>query len=132
MGVHCCAEGDWAAVAATGPTILSVPVDVAVVDVAGHLSSFLDAGGWMRRRAPTDRPVATASDRYLRDLSCSVGPRLVRQGCDPARLRNQALVTPACGLALHDEAQAALVLRLTNEVAARVREQSTKGVPVVV
>jgi hypothetical protein len=78
---------------------------------------------------PTDRPVASASDRYLRDLSALWGA-LVQQGCDPARLRNQALVTPACGLALHDEAQAALVLRLTNEVAARVREQSTKGVPV--
>jgi len=130
MGVHCCAEGDWAAVAATGPRILSVPADVALVDVAGHLSSFLDAGGWIAWGAvPTDRPVATASDRYLRDLSALWGA-LVQQGCDPARLRNQALVTPACGLALHDEAQAALVLRLTNEVAARVREQSTAGVPV--
>ena len=95
MGVHCCAEGDWAAVAATGPTILSVPGDVALVDVAGHLSSFLDSGGWIAWGAvPTDRPVASASDRYLRDLSALWGA-LVQQGCDPVRLRNQALVTPA-------------------------------------
>ena len=35
MGVHCCAEGDWAAITATGPTILSVPAEAALVDAAG-------------------------------------------------------------------------------------------------
>ena len=118
MGVHCCAEGDWAAVAATGPTILSVPADAALLEVAGHLSSFLDGGGWIAWGAvPTDRPVGTASDRYWRDLSalwCS----LVQLGCDPVRLRNQALVTPACGLALHDEA------RPRSSCASRTRSRS--------
>jgi hypothetical protein len=129
MGVHCCAEGDWAAVAATGPTILSVPADAALVDVAGHLSSFLDADGWIAWGAvPTDRPVSTACDRYWRDLS-SLWCALVQQGCDPVRLRTQAFVTPACGLALHDETQAALVLRLTNGVAARVQERAASSVP---
>jgi len=124
MGVHCCAEGDLAAVTATGPTVLSVPADTALLEVAGHLSSFLDAGGWIAWGAvPTDRPVASTSDRYWRDLS-SLWGALVRQGCDSGRLRRQAFVTPACGLALHGEPQSALVLRLTNEVAARVQEQA--------
>ena len=34
----------------------------------------------------------------------------------------EALVTPACGLALHDETQAEVVLRLTRDVGARVRD----------
>ena len=91
--------------------------------VAGHLASFLDAGGWVAWGAvPTDRPVGTA-DRYWTNLSalwCS----LVGQGCDPVRLRTQALVTPACGLALHDVAQAEHVLLLTNELARRVHAQA--------
>jgi len=124
MGVHCCAEGDWAAIAATGPTILSVPAEPALLEVAGHLSAFLESGGWIAWGAvPTDRPVGTASDRYWRDLSglwCS----LVQLGGDPVRLRTQALITPACGLALHDVAQAAQVLRLTNEIAERVHGQA--------
>ena len=58
MGVHCCADGDLAAIAATGPSILSVPVSGALVEVAGHLCSFLDAGGWIAWGAvPTDGPV---------------------------------------------------------------------------
>jgi hypothetical protein len=48
----------------------------------------------------------------------------VQLGGDPVRLRTQALITPACGLALHDEAQAAQVLRLTNEIAERVHGQA--------
>ena len=123
MGVHCCAEGDWAAIAATGPLILSLPAQPALLEVAGHLASFLEAGGWVAWGAvPTDRPVGTA-DRYWTNLSalwCS----LVGQGCDPVRLRTQALVTPACGLALHDVAQAEHVLLLTNELARRVHAQA--------
>ena len=124
MGVHCCAEGDWAAIAATGPSLLSVPAEPVLLEVAGQLSAFLESGGWIAWGAvPTDRPVGTASDRYWRDLSalwCS----LVQLGCDPVLLRTQAIITPACGLALHDEAQAALVLRLTNEIAERVHGQA--------
>jgi len=35
-------------------------------------------------------------------------------------LRQRALVTPACGLARHDEAQAALALRLTAALGERI------------
>jgi hypothetical protein len=123
-GVHCCSEGDLAAIAAAGPAILSLPAVPALVDAGGHVCSFLEAGGWIAWGAvPTDRPVGTCADRHWRDLSalwCS----LVQVGCDAGRVRGQALVTPACGLALHDEAQAASVLRLTVEIAERVREQA--------
>ena len=34
------------------------------------------------------------------------------------------MITPACGLALHGEAQADLVLRLTNQVARRLETQT--------
>jgi hypothetical protein len=124
MGVHCCAEGDWAAIAATGPTVLSVPADAALVDAAGVLSAFLDGGGWIAWGAvPTDRPVGASSERHWRCLS-QLWAALESQGCDAARLRNQAMVTPACGLGLYDAAQARVVLRLTNEVADRVAEQA--------
>jgi hypothetical protein len=125
MGVHCCAEGDWAAITATGSTILSFPATPALVDAAGVLSAFLDAGGWIAWGAvPTDRPVGTSSDRYWRELA-NLWCALERQGCDAHRLRHQALVTPACGLGLYDHAQARVVLRLTNEVARRVKEQGS-------
>jgi hypothetical protein len=124
MGVHCCADGDLAAIAATGPSILSMPVSPALVEVAGHLSSFLDAGGWIAWGAvPTDRPVGVSPDRYWRELS-ALWCGLVQQGCHAVKLRTRAVITPACGLALHDGEQAATILRLTHEVARRVHEQA--------
>jgi len=125
MGVHCCGPGDWAAIAATGPTILSIPAEPALVGVSGLLAAFLDGGGIIAWGAvPTDRPVGTSSDRHWRAL-CDVWELLELQGCDAMRLRRQALVTPACGLGLHDVPQAAGVLRMTTEIAERVQEQAT-------
>jgi hypothetical protein len=49
---------------------------------------------------------------------------MVRAGCSPVRLREQSIITPACGLALHSEDQAARVLRLVADVAERVRAQA--------
>jgi hypothetical protein len=50
---------------------------------------------------------------------------LVQGGCDPVRLRTQAIVTPAAGLVHHDEQQAGLVMDLTRQVAERVHDQAT-------
>ena len=82
-----------------GPQILSLPVDGGRVELAGGtLADFLERGGWMAWGAvPTDRPVGTTVERLWRQLSL-LWCDLVGAGCDPARLRTQAMITPACGL----------------------------------
>jgi hypothetical protein len=123
-GVHCCGDGDWAAILATGPGVLSVPVHADLVKVAGYLSSFLEQGGWLAWGVvPTDRPVGTSPDRYWKELA-GLWCELVQGGVDPARLRRQALVTPACGLALHSIEGATLVADLVAQVAQKVRGQA--------
>jgi hypothetical protein len=123
-GVHCCGAGDWVAIASTGPAIISVPARPELVDVAGELAAFLDGGGWIAWGAvPTHRPVSGQVDRYWRDLS-SLWCSLVQGGCDPLRLRHQALITPDCGLGLHAPDQAARVLELVSELAFRVHGQA--------
>jgi hypothetical protein len=123
-GVHCCGPSDWPAILATGPGILSLPVRPDLTAVAGYLTEFLDGGGWIAWGVvPTDGPLAPTVERYWRDLAelwCS----LVQAGCDPGRLRRQAIVTPECGLGLHDEAAAAHVLELVDAVADRVHGQA--------
>lgn len=122
-GVHCCGDGDWAAILAAGPSVLSLPVSPDLPRVAGYLSSFLERGGWLVWGAvPTDRPVAGV-DRYWRELT-AVWCELVGAGVDPLLLRRQSLVTPACGLAFHEVEQAVHVLGLVREVAERVQEQA--------
>ena len=82
--------------------MLSLPVDAGLVERApATLGRFLERGGWVAWGAvPTDRPVGTDADRLWRELA-DLWCDLVRAGCDPVRLRRQALVTPACGLACH-------------------------------
>jgi hypothetical protein len=123
-GVHCCGHGDWSVILATGPGVLSLPVQPDVAAVAGSLAEFLEGDGWIAWGAiPTDGPVAPTADRYWRDLAelwCS----LVQGGCDPARLRRQALVTPACGLGLHDVDAVGRIFDLVDDVADRVHGQA--------
>jgi len=123
-GLHCCADTDWRLALATGPQILSLPMVSNIADHAGALGVHLDNGGWVAWGAvPTHRPVGDSSDRLWRALS-DTWCELVQRGCDALRLREQALVTPECGLASHDPLQAEHILALTVDLAERVRRQS--------
>lgn len=123
-GVHCCGPADWSLVSQAGPRVLSVPVTASLVAQADALGRFLDRGGWIAWGVvPTDEPVGDTGDglwRRLSDLWCA----LVRAGCDAARLRRQALVTPACGLATHGPTQAERALRLASDLGRRVLGQA--------
>jgi len=123
-GVHCCGPTDWSLVTQAGPRVLSLPVGAGLVAHAGTLGRFLERDGWIAWGAvPTDEPVGETGDglwRRLSDLWCG----LVREGCDAGRLRRQALITPACGLAGHGESQADHRLRLAAELGRRVLGQA--------
>ncbi len=123
-GLHCCGNADWRLVLQSGPQVLAAPVDAGLVHAAGTIGGFLDRGGWVAWGAiPTDGPLGTTADRLWRHL-CELWCEMVRQGCDPVRLRTQAMITPACGLAFHGESQAAHVLALARTVAQRLHDQA--------
>jgi hypothetical protein len=122
-GLHCCGPADWRAVLQAGPQILSLPVGAGIEASAGALSSFIERGGWVAWGAvPTDGPLGESAVRLWRRLS-GQWCELVQAGCDPVLLRHQALITPACGLALHGRDQADQVLTLVDQVAARLQDQ---------
>jgi len=123
-GLHCCERSDWGLVLGTGPQVLSVPLDAGLLDVAGTLAAFLDRGGWVAWGAvPTGGPVGESADILWRRLA-GAWCDLVRGGCDPVRLRTQAIVTPDCGLATHGPTQAEQVLELAVELAHRTGQQA--------
>jgi hypothetical protein len=123
-GVHCCGPADWRVVLQAGPQVLSLPVAMGAVEHAGAIGAFLENGGWVAWGAvPTSGPLGTTPERLWHQLSdewCG----LTQGGCDPVQLREQALITPACGLANHGEEQADLVISLANQVARRLRTQT--------
>lgn len=123
-GLHCCGTADWASLIAAGPSVLSVPVDASLVDVAGYLTQFQEHGGIVAWGAVlTSGPIPTSAERPWRRLS-DLWCELVQRGCDPARLRRQSIITPECGLGMHTPAVAERVYRLTNEIARRVHDQA--------
>jgi methionine synthase II (cobalamin-independent) len=123
-GVHCCGSTDWTLVAQAGVSMLSMPADHGAVRFARTLADFMSRGGRIAWGAiPTDGPRAGLVDRHWRALA-SVWCELVRAGCDPVRLRTQAIITPECGLATHTPEQAEQVLSLAQEIADRVLDQA--------
>lgn len=123
-GLHCCTTTDVAALLASGPQVLSIPVGPHVVESAGALARFLEGGGWVAWGAvPTNAPIGASSDRYWRELS-AVWCDLVQHGCDAGRLRRQALLTPACGLGDHDAEVAERVLASVVDLAAKTATQA--------
>jgi len=125
-GVHCCGPADLRVVAAAGPDIIAIPAeDGVVLPAANVLISHVERGGWVAWGAiPTSKPLGTDADRLWRKLSL-IWCDLVRAGADPAILRAQALVTPACGLAGHGVSQAARALRMAHALSEKVADQAT-------
>ena len=124
MGVHCCGTPDWASVIAAGPALISLPVRSDLVPVAGYIARFLEGGGWLAWGAvSTDGPMPVSTERPWRQLS-SLWCDLVAAGCDPMLLRQQAIITPTCGLGAHTEAIAGRVFRHVREIADRVHSQA--------
>lgn len=123
-GVHVCGSGDLGLALDAGPDVVHFDVSAFDVQNAVALSRFLDGDGWVAWGAiPTHRPVGEHPQplwKSLLDTWCE----LTRRGCDPVRLRAQALVAPACGLAGHGESQAERVMLLAREIGNRVHDHA--------
>lgn len=119
-GVHVCGDGDISMAIDAGPTIVACERRDQVTLYASSLAGHLERGGTVAWGAvPTDRPVGESAEPLWRHLERTFH-ELEQRGCDPERLRTQALVTPACGLAGHGLSQAVHALRLAGAVADRL------------
>jgi hypothetical protein len=124
-GLHVCGLSDIPSLLAAGPAILSLPVRPEVVESAGYLLQFLEQGGYIAWGAvPTTGPIVTSVERPWRQL-CALWCELVQRGADPVMLRQQAIITPECGLAAHTPAIAERVHQFAAEIGRRVRDQAT-------
>jgi methionine synthase II (cobalamin-independent) len=123
-GLHCCGRADWPVVLQAGPQILSLPVEAGATEHPGAFADYLERGGWVAWGAvPTDRPLGETAEILWRRL---VGEweSLAEAGCEPRRLVEQAMITPACGLAGLDVPQAAHVLELAKALGQRVEARA--------
>jgi hypothetical protein len=123
-GLHVCGLADIPSQLATGPAVLSLPVDLAVMPSAGYLLRYMERGGYVAWGVvPTSGPIPTTSERPWRNLS-RLWCEMVEVGADPRMLRRQCIITPQCGLSAHSPSVAHRVHRITAEISQRVRDQA--------
>jgi hypothetical protein len=123
-GVHVCGAGDVRLALDAGPQIVHLDAGELRFDDAIALSRFLEGDGWIAWGAiPTHGPIGEQAAplwKALLDVWCE----LTRRGCDPARVRQQALVAPACGLSGHGPSQAERAMLLAREIGQRVHDHA--------
>ena len=123
-GVHACGRSDLRLALDAGPQMIHLDIAALDLDDAVALARYLDGGGWVVWGAiPTHRPVGEQAAplwKALLDVWCE----LTRRGCDPVRLRQQALVAPACGLAGHGASQAERAMLLAREIGNRIHDHA--------
>ncbi len=123
-GLHCCGPADWGLLLPAGPQVVSLPTGAGIDRAPGAVTDYLERGGWLAWGAvPTDRPLGPTPDRYWRELMFE-WDLLVAADCDPALLRAQSILTPACGLPHHGVTQAEQVMGFVAELAGRLRDRS--------
>ena len=124
VGLHSCGPCDVATMLETGPQVISLPVSEGLVDYAGYLGRFIEAGGVIAWGVlPTAGPLPAKPDRYWRQLS-EIWCALVERGVDASELRRRSMVSPECGLAHHQVSTARRVSRLTREIGRKVNAQA--------
>ncbi len=118
VGVHCCSRGDFTALLALSPDIISLDVALALEDLTEDreaLKTWCSGGGriaWgvVPTLIPKGWEAEAELDRFL-DM-------LIRSLADKAwvgRLLRNGILTPACGLGLRTKAEAEAVLRALGE-----------------
>lgn len=122
-GVHCCADTDWSVVAGARPSLISWDISVlgsAFVEHAETLAAATWEGTEFIWGVVPTQTFPPPADLALR-LQRTVG-RLVTSGARMAGLLEDAMFSPACGLAALTEGQAEIVaqtvVRVAGELAA--------------
>ncbi len=117
-GIHCCADTDWSVVTSARPALISWDVSALGVAFEEHVEAIAAATwegtGFIWGVVPTQaQPLP--SDLNVR-LQRIVG-RLVMSGAKMAGLLDDAMFSPACGLAGLTESQAEIVARTVVQLA---------------
>ncbi len=127
-GIHCCGNTDWGLIASTNTDILSFDAYSYAASLAlfpADVKALITRGGAVAWGiVPTNESLAKESVASLKDrLEDAMAP-FTRQGIAFSRLKEQALLTPACGLAALPEDGAEQALKTLAELSARMRGEA--------
>ena len=128
-GVHVCANAEWS-------LILDSPADIVSFDAYGYFDKFILYADDLRQFLAAGKiiawgivPTLNADDlekesrESLLALWRERAARVADLGIDPAVIKAQSLITPACGTGSLNLEQAVRVLKLTREISQAIRSE---------
>jgi hypothetical protein len=121
VGVHCCAQAPWAVVLEAGFDVISLDARLsleALVETGRSWRAFLARGGRLCLGViPTDVGAAYRLEALCEGIEASLRATTP----NPREVLRRALLSPACGLALHPRASAARIFGELREAQALLR-----------
>jgi hypothetical protein len=126
VGIHSCDATDWSLLFASGTDIVSFDAyrfSDSMTCYAPELQVFLERGGRVAWGiVPTSEDAFSETRDSLLARLYDLWNRLADLGVDRQQLRQQSMITPACGTGLLSEELAQKIYALTAEVSAAVGE----------
>jgi methionine synthase II (cobalamin-independent) len=124
-GLHCCGNTDWSLVLATGVDALNLDAYQYFYGLPlypNELAAFLERGGvLMWGMVPASGPAEALDAETLQRAFDERVAALAAKGLDRRRLREQAIVTPSCGMGTQTAAAADRVTETLVTLAGRLR-----------
>jgi hypothetical protein len=107
-GIHCCGDADWGSVLEAGLDVLFIDTRLsleAVLDARTPFDHFIEGGGALGLGLiPTSEPKVELA------AACAHVKTLLERRVRGQEVLQRSLLTPACGLALHDAREAARII----------------------
>jgi len=128
-GVHVCANADWSLILDSEADILSFDAYYyfeKVLLYSEALQKFLNSGGiiaWGIVPTSDSQDIAQETTESLYNQFQDKISQLQKMGLKKDQLLSQSFITPSCGTGSLTSDQAEKVLRLTNELASKVRQE---------
>jgi len=126
VGIHSCDATDWSLLFASGTDIVSFDAyrfSDSMTCYAPELQGFLERGGRVAWGiVPTSEEAFSETRDSLLARLLDLWNKLAGLGVDRQQLRQQSMITPACGTGLLSIDLAQRIYKLTTEVSAAVGE----------
>ncbi|MTI85258.1 MAG: hypothetical protein FH756_15510 [Firmicutes bacterium] len=123
-GVHSCDAIDWSLLFESDMDIVNLDVynfASSLIPTAKELKQYLKRGGIMAwGMAPTTDDAFNETAETLLDRLYDIWAELEKRGIDRGLLKEQSLITPACGAGLLEEKLTQQIYRLTREISAKL------------
>ena len=121
VGVHCCGNMDWGLLAGIGPDVISFDAFFFGEKLAlypGPMKNFLEKGGILAWGiVPTDtEKLKVVTVKELDERLDGLKKLYADKGFPAARIENQMLLTPSCGMGTLEPAEGEQVLELLKKI----------------